>query len=237
MQTPKTDCISCTNQSCLIYKHRDNKGIAGYLEKKTTFQCKEGQQFILEGAPVSGLYFIYDGCVKVFKHTANTDSQIIRFSKNGEVVGHRGFGTNYVYDISASALSNTVLCHFATDMLIEMLHECPPMMFDFMLFYADQLQKSEANAKRFAKMSVREKVINGLLFIKQKFGQTDGMFNIILSRKDIADFAGTSQEQVIRVISSLKKEGLLSSTGKRLGIPDEAKIISELDQIEYYLEG
>ena len=37
--------------------------------------------------------------------------------------------------------------------------------------------------------TVRDKVINGLLFIKRKFGQSDGFFNLTLSRKDIAEFA------------------------------------------------
>ena len=208
-----------------------------YIKQKSSFACQTGQQFILEGAPVSGLYFIYKGSVKVYKQTDEKNIQIIRFSKDGEIVGHRGFGTNYVYDISASALSNSVLCHFSTDVLIEMLHKTPELMFDFMLFYADQLQKSEANAKRFGKMTVRDKVINGLLFIKRKFGQSDGYFNLILSRKDIADFAGTSQEQVIRVISALKKEGLLITKGKKIGVPDIPKIEAELSEIGYFLEG
>lgn len=230
-------CQSCTNENCLIKKHCQTEAIQPFLNQKKTFRCNDGQQFILEGAPVSGLYFIFSGYVKVYKHTANKDSQIIRFSKEGEIVGHRGFGTNYVYDISASALSDAVLCNFSTDVLIEMLHKAPPLMFDFMLFYADQLQKSEANAKRFAQMNVREKVINGLLFIHRKFGQTDGLNNIVLSRKDIADFAGTTTDQVIRVISALKKEGLLAASGKKLGITNLPEFEAQLNDTHYFLEG
>lgn len=237
MNGKNVGCTSCTNEKCLIKKHSHAEALQPYLNKKHTFSCRSGQQFILEGAPVSGLYFIYRGNVKVYKHTANMDSQIIRFIKDGEIIGHRGFGTNYVYDISASAISDAVLCNFATDVLIEMLHKVPPLMFDFMLFYADQLQKSEANAKRFAQMNVREKVMNGLLFIHNKFGQLEGTINIVLSRKDIADFAGTTTDQVIRVISSLKKEGLLSVAGKKLGIIDVSKFEAELNDTHYFLEG
>lgn len=237
MHEKSVSCQNCKNKNCLINKHSANSEIKSFLEKKNTFRCHTDQQFILEGAPVNGLYFIYKGCVKVYKHTANLDSQIIRFSKEGEIVGHRGFGTNYVYDISASALSDTVLCNFSTEVLIEMLHKIPALMFDFMLFYADQLQKSEANAKRFAQMNVREKVINGLLFIERKFGQTDGVINITLSRKNIADFAGTSTDQVIRVISKLKKEGLLTAKGKKLGIPNIINFEKQLHETRYFLEG
>jgi CRP/FNR family transcriptional regulator, anaerobic regulatory protein len=237
MREKEFSCQFCSNTDCLIKKHSNEESLQPYLGKKNTFACHKGQQFILEGAPVNGLYFIFRGCVKVYKQTATKDSQIIRFSKDGEIVGHRGFGTNYVYDISAGAITDSVLCNFSTDVLIEMLHKAPPLMFDFMLFYADQLQKSEANAKRFGQMSVREKVINGLLFIGRKFGQTDGYINITLSRRDIADFAGTSTDQVIRVISALKKEDLLIAKGKKLGIPDIPKFEKQLLETQYFLEG
>jgi len=230
-------CRTCENSNCLIKKHIENEAIQEYLDRKSTFNCNQGQQFILEGAPVNGLYFIYSGAVKVYRQTANKESQIIRFSKSGEIVGHRGFLTNYRYDISAAALNDAVLCNFATDVLIEMLHKAPSLMFDFMLFYADQLQKSEANAKRFVQMSVRERVINGLLFIENKFGQTDGFINMILSRRDIAEFAGTTTDQVIRVISALKKEGLLMAKGKKLGIPNIGEFSAQLQDTAYFLEG
>lgn len=237
MSSNFVSCIACAVDACLIKKHCKTAAIQPLLLQKNTFKCRSGQQFILEGSPVNGLYFIHSGSVKVYKHTANADSQIIRFSKEGEIVGHRGFGTSYVYDISASALADSVLCSFSTNVLIDMLHKAPPLMFDFMLFYASQLQKSEANAIRFAQMSVREKVINGLLFIHHKFGQTDGFINIILSRKDIADFAGTTTDQVIRVISDLKKMDLLTSKGKALGIPDAAKFEAQLSHLGHFLEG
>lgn len=233
----KAECKLCINENCLIKKHIDKESMQPYIVLKNAFACKTDQQFILEGAPVNGLYFLYEGSVKVYKQTDEENFQIIRFSRNGEIVGHRGFGTNYVYDISASALSNSVVCHFSTDVLIDMLHKTPELMFDFMLFYADQLQKSEANAKRFGKMTVRDKVINGLLFIKRKFGQSGGFFNLTLSRKDIAGFAGISQEQVTREISTLKKEGLVVTKGKKIGVPDSPKIEAELSKMGYYLEG
>ena len=98
-----------------------------------------------------------------------------------------------------------------------MLHEIPNLTFDLMLFYAEELNRSETKVRKFAQMTVREKVIDSFLYINRKFGQTDeGFFNIQLPRKDFADFAGTTEEQVIRIISSLKKENLLITKGKKI---------------------
>ena len=209
----KAECQSCTNSNCLIKKHYTSDDAVPFIEKKHTIHCKKSQQFILEGAPVYGLYFIFKGIVKVSQSSTADRNQIIRFSTDGEIVGHRGFGTDYVYNVSASALEDTVLCNFSSEDFNEMLMTNPKLMYDFMLFYADQLQKSETNSKRFSQMTVREKVISAILLIKRKFGQSEGYLSLTLSRKDIAEFAGTTEEQVIKVISMLKKEHLIKAKG------------------------
>lgn len=229
MSVVKTDCLQCENENCLIQRHVNTGLINEYLERKHTIVCRKGQQFILEGAPVFGLYFVYDGLVKVLKSTSNGREQIIRLTSKGEIVGHRGFGTDYVYNVSAVALEDSILCNFTSHDLKEMLHKDPPLMYEFMLFYADQLQRSETNAKRFGQMTVREKVINSLMLIDHKFGRTeDGFLNLNLSRKEIADFAGTTEEQVIKVLSGLKKDGFVRASGKQIGIINEEALDKEI---------
>ena len=83
-------------------------------------------------------------------------------------------------------------------------------------------------------MNVRERVIDLLLYIHRKFGQINGLIEIELSRKEIADFAGTTEEQVIRVLSSLKKESLIKTVGKRIGILAIPKLQSEIKEHKYF---
>ncbi len=103
MLNRKTDCYTCANLKCLIKKHVHNAEVETYLEKKHTIICKKNQQFILEGAPLNGLFFIYTGMVKVTKTSINGREEIVRFATDGNIVGHRGFGTGNRYRISASS--------------------------------------------------------------------------------------------------------------------------------------
>ncbi|MEL7002863.1 MAG: Crp/Fnr family transcriptional regulator [Bacteroidota bacterium] len=197
--------------------------------------CKKGQSFIIEGAPVHGLFFVYKGKVKVVKTGINGREQIVRFASDGEIIGHRGFGAGQSYQISAVALEDTVLCNFSNEVLTDMLHSIPGLTYDLMLFYAEELNKSETKVRKFAQMTVREKVIDALLYIHRKFGQKEDYLNIQLSRKEIADFAGTTDEQVIRVISSLKKESLLSTKGKLLSINNVELLKKEIASHHFFL--
>jgi CRP-like cAMP-binding protein len=83
-------------------------------------------------------------------------------------------------------------------------------------------------------MNVRERVIDTLLYIHRKFGQKKGYIEIDLSRQELADFAGTTDEQVIRVISSLKKESLIRTLGKRIELLNIEKLKSEIKEHKYY---
>jgi len=231
-----TTCSACQNTDCIIKKNSHGESIERYLEAKHTIQCKKGQQFILEGAPVHGLYFVFSGKVKVAKTGFQGREQIVRFAKDGEIIGHRGFGIGQSYQINAVAIEDTVLCNFTNEALQEMLHKLPNITYDFMVFYAEELNRSETKVRKFAQMTVREKVIDAFLYIHRKFGQSDNYLNIQLSRKEIADFAGTTDEQVIRVISSLKKEELLRASGKKLGIVDIDMLRKEISEHNFFLD-
>lgn len=235
MASLKNSCADCPNEQCIIKKNLHISEMAPFIEKKNTLNCKKGQTFIMEGAPVHGLYFVRKGKVKVAKTGLYGKEQIIRFAKDGEIVGHRGFGASQFYRINAAALEVSVLCNFSTASMNEMLHTIPSLTYDLMLIYADELNSTETKVKKFAQMTVREKVIDAFLYINRKFGQLNGYLNIQLSRKEIADFAGTTEEQVIRIISALKKEGLLQASGKKLGIKNVELLSKEISIHNFFL--
>lgn len=236
MTPAKPTCITCSNEQCIIKKNRLMGTMPEYLEKKNTVYCKKGQNFILEGSPVQGLYFVHMGKVKVAKTGLNGKEQIVRFASAGEIIGHRGFGAGQFYQISAVALEDTFLCHFSRGMMHEMLQNTPSLTYDLMLFYADELNRSETKVRKFAQMTVREKVIDSLLYINRKFGQYKNLLNLQLTRKEIADFAGTTEEQVIRILSSLKKEKLIQTQGKKIGIENVILLSSEISEHNFFLD-
>lgn len=230
------DCLNCHNQKCVIKKNYKQEKLLPYIYRKVTLRCKKGQSFIIEGSPVHGLYFVQDGKVKVAKTGLNGKEQIVRFTGNGETIGHRGFGTGQSYQINAVAMETTILCNFSTDTLQQMLLDVPSLTYDLMTFYADELNRSETKVKKFAQMTVREKVIDALLYINRKFGRTKDLLNLQLSRKEISDFAGTTEEQVIRILSALRKEGLIETPGKRIAIKNVELLRKEISEHNYFID-
>ncbi|MBU2995837.1 Crp/Fnr family transcriptional regulator [Cellulophaga baltica] len=229
-------CGTCVNDTCLIKKNLSTPSVFDFSHKKTEIRCRKGQQFIIEGAPVNGLFFILKGKVKVFRTGINGREQIVRFANEGEIIGHRGFGTEEYYSIGAIALEDTVLCYFSKAILQEVLKTDPSFTYDLMLFYANELNKSEAKVKTISQMTVRERIVDTLLYIHRKFNTKNDFLNLPLSRKEYADYAGTTEEQVIRIFSALKKENLISAKGKKISIVNLALLKQEISEHNYYLD-
>jgi len=228
-------CQVCENKNCLIKRNLRPDLAFDISQEKRVIRCKKGQQFILEGAPVNGLFFVLNGKAKVFRTGINGKEQIVRFASNGDIIGHRGFGTEEFYSIGAEALEDTILCYFSKEILQKALINDVTFTYDLMLFYANELNKSESKVKSLSQMTVRERVVDALLYINRKFKHRNNYLDLILSRSDYADFVGTTEEQVIRVLSALKKENLIVTHGKKIGIPDVPLLQKEIDEHNFYL--
>lgn len=228
MNRINADCTSCINTSCFIKKHLHLEKMQDFVLQKNTFACKKGQQFMIEGAPIQGLYFLHQGKVKIIKTGIYGKEQIVRLADEGDTIGFRGFGTRNRYLIGAAAIEDTILCNFSNEIMENILKTIPEFTYDMMLFYAEELNKSENKVKKIAQMNVRERVIDTLLHLYKKFGQTNNLINVSLSRKEIADFAGTTDEQVTRIFSSLKKEALINTVGKKISLIQINKLQGEI---------
>ena len=100
-------CGSCLNENCFIKKHLHLEKMQQYIDRKNSFVCKKSQQFIIEGAPTQGLYFVYKGKVKTVKTGIYGREQIVRLTTNGDVVGFRGFATSKRCLIGAAEFGTT----------------------------------------------------------------------------------------------------------------------------------
>ena len=87
----------------------------------------------------------------------------------------------------------------------------PEFAYNLILFYALELRRTELRVKYYAQMNIREKVAVAFDYLHEIFG-TDPkskMLNIELSRREIADIAGTTPEQVTRQLSDFEAEKLI----------------------------
>lgn len=192
---------------------------------RRNFIVKKGEQIIRAGDPVTGVYFVYSGKVKVHKQWGDREI-ILRFASGGAILGHRGLSSkNTVFPVSATALEPSMVCFIDIDFFMATLKVNHELTFSLMMFYADELKESERRMRNLALMPVKGRLARALIQLQEQFGAApDGCIDIDLSRQDLAAYAGATYETVFRTINELVQEKLITASGRHIAILDNDRL-------------
>jgi len=192
---------------------------------KQNLKFKKGEVIFSEGEPVTGIYFVYSGTAKVHKKWGDDKELIIRFAADGAILGHRGLGSKMVYGVSATAVEPLIVCFVDIKFFEASLKTNSDLSYKLMVLFAEELDISERKMRDLAHMPVKGRVAQALLSLEEQFGKdAEGYINLTLSRHDLAAFSASTYETVFRVIIDLKKENIVTVTGKQIRIVDRQKL-------------
>lgn len=209
-KTRNNTCKNCPTDNCFIKKYCSEESIELIDQNKESSIYRRDQHIAYEGSIVLGLYFIREGKVKILSSGLQGKSQLVRLTKTGDIIGHRGYGGEK-YPISAIAIIESSICFINNDTIFTVFMKEPNLTFALMMYYSKELRKSEAKIKNQAQMNVREKVADALLCSDNVFNESKSYpSDVQLNRKDLADLAGINTEQLSRVLSEFRKEEVIS---------------------------
>ena len=215
----------CDLTSCFFCKLCLKEWLPAIDANRQTFNVRKGETLFEEGDTVTGVYFVYAGKVKVHKKWGDKEL-IVRFANQGAIVGHRGLGNDSVYPVSATAIEPATVCFIDLPFFLTTLRVNHEFTYQLMMFFAEELQVSERKMRNLAHMSVKGRVAQSLLTLKERFGVTsEGFIDIVLSRQDLASFAGTTYETVFRIMNELTNDNIIGVAGKNIAITDPEKLI------------
>ena len=228
-QLMKKTKTACDVHTCLLCRLCQKEWLPAVSAHRTNYKVAKGETIFREGDKVEGIYFVYEGTVKVHKHWGEEKELILRFAKKGAVIGHRGLGKDLVYPVSGTALEPTTVCFVPLDFFEASLKVNHHFLYELMQFFATELKESERNMRNLAHMPVKGRIAQCLFTLEEKFGTAeDGFLNITLSRQDLASFAGTTYETAFRMLNELLEEKAITVDGKRIGITNREVMLSYL---------
>lgn len=218
----------CDLKSCFLCSHCIKEWIPLISLHRRNFELKKGQQLFREGGPVTGIYFMFSGKVKVHKRWDEEKELIIRFAKQEDIIGHLGLGNDPIYPVSATAIEPSMVCHIDLAFFESSLNINPNFTYSLMKFFVNELQESEKRMRNLVHMPVKERIAQALLSLKKQFGvNASGAINIELSRQDIASFAAVSYETLFKVLNEFIENSWVEINGKSFRLLNEA-LLKEL---------
>ena len=210
-------CEICERRECMLFKYCSAEWHEELRENKSCMVYSAKQQIVHEGSRVYDILFIQKGKAKVYKKTVEGKNQIVRLSNAGDLLAGEALGEFSQCPVSVITLDESVICSVPQQLYLKLLRSNPELSIHVMFRYADELKKMETRLRNMALMTVREKLADTLLMISEAFGAAeDKSLNASLSRKDIAEIAGTNVDQVSRYLTEFKNDGLIDTKGKAI---------------------
>jgi CRP-like cAMP-binding protein len=215
----------CNLNTCFLCRFCLKEWLPAVGANRKTFLVKKGEEIFKEGDQVGGVYFVYDGAVKVHKKWGEEKELILRIATKGAILGHRGLGSSNIYPVSGTALEPSTVCFIELDFFSTSLKVNHDFAYQLILFLADELQESENNMRNLAHMPVKGRVAKALITLSEKFGlNEEGCIDMPLSRQDLAYYTGTTYETLFRIMNELAEEGCVSVSGRNIALKDTAKL-------------
>jgi CRP-like cAMP-binding protein len=225
------DTVSCSLDKCFLCTHCLPQWKNLVALHKETMVFKKGKKIFREGDPVQGIFFVYEGTIKVSMNWDGQKELIIRFARPGDVLGHRGFGGRLFYPISATALEDCKVCFIDNDFLETSLKANTELTYQLMQLYASELQKAEKRMRDLAHREVKGRIALTVLELADTFGTGEDQYIAVpISRQDIASYAGTTYETVFKFFTELSNKNILSTAGKSLKIDDREALKSFISE-------
>lgn len=217
----------CNVSDCYLCRHCISDWQLLIAQHKKSYEVKKGQQIFREGEPVTRIYFVYSGKVKVHKRWDADKELIVRFAKPGDILGHMGLGNEPVYPVTTTAIENSVICSVDLDFFESSLNVNPKLTYSLMKLFANELQESEKRMRNLVHMPVKERIVQALLNLKKQFGINEqGNIAVELSRQDISSFAGVAYETLFKVMIELQQSSLIETDGKNIKLLNEGELIA-----------
>ena len=222
----KTDkycvCASCDFRE-IVFAYLDDPEIQELCNNKEEHSFRKGEIINHEGEKITDFKYLRSGLVKLYRRTTTGEEQVITITRPFEFVSNMSIFSEDRYKYSVSAVEDSVICVVKLDFIKDLFMKNGG-------FAMGLLTKiSKINDKIINQtLDIRQKNLVGrvafvlLYFTKEIYNSM--VFDLPVSRKEIADFIGMSTANVIRTISDFKREGIIKVFGKTIEIVDINKL-------------
>ena len=222
IQNNSCECKECIVRS-LIFEHVSTMELGTFCTTKREATYRKGQAVIQQGAPISEFIYVKDGLVKLYTQSTQGRNQIISLARPYDFISLLTIFSEQHYQYSVSAIEDTTVCIISLDKMKELVRENG----NFALDLLERMSRTADNIIRNYNDINRKNLRGRIAYILLNFADTiylNDSFELPVSRKEIAELIGMTTENVIRILSEFRKEGIIRINGKEIAIADKPKL-------------
>jgi len=217
--------------SSIHFKSFSEEEKSTLFEKKKLITLKKKEVLFEQDTYSRGLYIVKSGRIKVQQLNFDGSNQILFIYNEGDIFGYRNLITSERNNVSATALEPSEIELVPAETFMHLLKTSNTLNQQLLRAVSDEFTVLTNRINIFAQRGIKERLSLALLLLNKKYTEphtTEYFSEIMLSRKDLADYVGTSIENIVRTIQYFKQKKLIKTMGKSIVIthPENLLILS-----------
>ncbi len=199
------------------------------LLTKVPIDFKKSENICKQGSFASFVMLLKTGLVKASIENTNYRNHVFKITKPFSIIGLSNlYGDNY-YHFSAKAIIPSRVYLIERVAFDNIIKNNQKFAIEIMKIYCDSLQNIYDKLGSIVNKQALGKVCDVLIYLSQKIFESNNIETSI-SRKDMAEFAGMSTENFVRILSELKKDNIITIHSKSIEINnfERLKMLSNL---------
>jgi CRP/FNR family transcriptional regulator len=184
---------------------------------KTQVLFRKDDNLTKQGAFASYVLFIIDGYAKQYLEGDGTKNFNLRIIKPGEFVGLSAVFSENTFNYSSVALTDCHVFLIEKEAIAKVVKQNGSFGFNIIKRYCEQNTNLLNTVRNLMYKQMNGRMADTLLYIESLKNEKSEIFQL-LSRKDLADFAGISTESTVKLLKTFEKDGLIKLHEKDIRI-------------------
>lgn len=186
--------------------------LSDVLRQAVVVEHPRGVRIFSQGAPVMHAHVLVQGRVKIAQSGSGGEQVILRLIRPGETFGTLGLYVDGLYPAEAVALNETKEARWRAPTFAGLVEKYPEIALNLVRLVGARLQEMQARLRELSTERVEQRVASALLrFVLREQTVDQGGLRLPLTRRDIAELAGTTLYTASRVLTAWQKSGIASS--------------------------
>jgi CRP/FNR family transcriptional regulator len=210
------DCAACQRR-LELFKPLSEKEVEFLSAHKFEVRFNAGEIMFKQGGPLTHVACITRGMVKVYIENTQKKNLILSVLQHGEITESPGLGVDHRHHFSVAAIEDTTACFIEINALKTLLIQNTQFAMKFIGYLNQKQIIMHHKLVNLTHKQMPGLVADALLYLADEIYHSD-VFNISLSRQDLAELSALTKESVIRILKEFKEDGIIDFSGNHFDI-------------------
>jgi CRP/FNR family transcriptional regulator, nitrogen oxide reductase regulator len=198
------------------------------VRRGTYVELKQGAVLFHQGDSATRSFLVLKGRLKLAKLHEQGKEFLIRYIGPGELASMIAILEDREYPVTATAVNATRVVGWDRETMKGLMLEYPQLSSTMLHYALERLEELQSRYLELHAEQVEQRIARSLLRIMKQSGRKSGdeiVIDFPISRRELADYTGTTLYTVSRILSAWEKKGWVRSQSGRIIIVDPHALV------------